>query len=282
MFEQAVFAGGGHRCWWQAGFWETVREPLELRPRVIAATSAGAATACLLYANSAQHALAYYEPIIAKQRGNVQWSNWNKRGARFLPHEDIYRTALAHLLGGQHYKQLMWNAPEIRVVCARAPVWLPTGAATAVGMLSYALEKRFVKPVHPRWGWRLGFRSFTKRVQECVSQQDLIDLLLGSSCTPPFTRQQRVDGKRVLDGGMVDNVPVHAVEPDRSTLVLLSRQYSRHAPVFSRHGRLYVQPSQPIPVTQFDYTDHSKLVATYEMGCHDGRSFLASVQSNKV
>jgi hypothetical protein len=219
---------------------------------------------------------------MAKLRSNVQWSNWHKSGARILPHEDIYRAALATLLGGQHYKQLMWNAPEIRVVCARAPVWLPMGLATTVGMVSYALEKRWFKPVHPRWGWRLGFRSMTKRVQECVSQEDLIDLLLGSSCTPPFTRQQSVDGQRVLDGGMVDNVPVHAVEPGRTTLVLLSRQYLRHAPVFAREGRVYVQPSAPIPVTQFDYTDHSKLVATYAMGQRDGQAFLASFQSNKL
>ena len=279
MFEQAVFAGGGHRCWWQAGFWECVREPLSLRPKVIAATSAGASTVCLLYANSAQEALQYYEPIIAQQRKNVEWGNLFKRGQRVLPHEGIYRTALARLLGGHHYKQLMFNAPEIRVVCSRAPIYLPLGLATAVGMFSYSIEKKYFQPVHPRWGRRLGFRPVIKRVQECVSQQDLIDLLLGSSCTPPFTGQQKVDGRYVLDGGMVDNVPVHAVDPTRSTLVLLSRQYPRHAPVFSRDGFIYVQPSEPIPVTQWDYTDHSKLVATYDMGWRDGTAFLATFRS---
>jgi len=45
-FEQVVFAGGGNRCWWQAGWWDTVAPELGLRPRVIAGISAGAATAC--------------------------------------------------------------------------------------------------------------------------------------------------------------------------------------------------------------------------------------------
>ncbi len=35
MFDKVVFAGGGHRCWWQAGFWEVLRAEIELRPRVI-------------------------------------------------------------------------------------------------------------------------------------------------------------------------------------------------------------------------------------------------------
>ena len=38
MFDKVVFAGGGHRCWWQAGFWEVLRAEIELRPRVIGAT----------------------------------------------------------------------------------------------------------------------------------------------------------------------------------------------------------------------------------------------------
>ena len=28
MFDQVVFAGGGNRCWWQAGFWDVVQPEL--------------------------------------------------------------------------------------------------------------------------------------------------------------------------------------------------------------------------------------------------------------
>lgn len=55
-------------------------------------------------------------------------------------------------------------------------------------------------------------------------------------CNPPMPRIECRDGAATLDDGMVDNVPVHAVEPNTSTLVLLSRMYPKHAPMFSRDG----------------------------------------------
>jgi len=47
-FTSIVFAGGGSRCMWQAGFVEELRERIELKPVRIASVSAGAAVACLL------------------------------------------------------------------------------------------------------------------------------------------------------------------------------------------------------------------------------------------
>ncbi|MGI9024564.1 MAG: patatin-like phospholipase family protein [Burkholderiaceae bacterium] len=49
MFEQVVFAGGGNRCWWQAGWWDVVAPAISLKPRVIAGVSAAAPTACMTY-----------------------------------------------------------------------------------------------------------------------------------------------------------------------------------------------------------------------------------------
>ena len=42
-FEAVVFAGGGCRCFWQAGFWEVAAPALGWQPRVAGAVSAGAA-----------------------------------------------------------------------------------------------------------------------------------------------------------------------------------------------------------------------------------------------
>ena len=41
-FDAVVFAGGGCRCFWQAGFWSVVAPALELRPRSITGASATA------------------------------------------------------------------------------------------------------------------------------------------------------------------------------------------------------------------------------------------------
>src|SRR5690606_7875750 len=123
----------GHRCWWQAGFWETVAPAIALRPRVIAGVSAGAATACLLYANDSRAALDYYREVLKGKPRNAYPLNLLRRGHRVFPHNEIYRNALKALLGGEHFRQLLGSAPEIRVQFARIPRWLGPRSAITVG-----------------------------------------------------------------------------------------------------------------------------------------------------
>ena len=47
-FKYAVFAGGGCRCLWQAGFWHVVSPELNLKPDIFAGVSAGAAMASMI------------------------------------------------------------------------------------------------------------------------------------------------------------------------------------------------------------------------------------------
>jgi predicted acylesterase/phospholipase RssA len=274
LFEQVVFAGGGHRCWWQAGFWERVAQDMPLEPKLIAGVSAGAATACLLYTKQTQIALSYYEQLLVGQPRNVYWDRLLKKGARVLPHDDIYRTALSRFFAPEHFKSLLQRAPTIRVSYALVPMWAGPFSATLVGMATYNLEKRLRAPLHPVWGKAVGFRPAVADVQDCVDSADLVSLLMASACCPPLTRVERRDGQIALDGGMIDNVPVSVVEPNRSTLVLLSRRYPKHAPVFLRDGRVYVQPSARPAASSWDYTQPQNYRLTYEQGRHDGEAFL--------
>ena len=275
MFDQVVFAGGGHRCWWQAGFWDVVAPAIELKPRVIAGVSAGAATACLLYANRSLDALAYYDEALKSNTRNIHWRNLFKRDAKVFPHNAIYRQALKTLLGGEHFKQLIWTAPEIRVQFSRIPGWLGPRSAVAVGSMAYNFEKYAKKSLHPTYGRRLGFRSEVARVQECKSDDELVSLIIASSCTPPFTPIEIRDGRPTMDGGLVDNVPIDALDDTGgSTLVLTTRRYPRHAPVFMRDHRMYVQPSVRTPASSWDYTSPTLYRATYDLGRRDGDAFL--------
>lgn len=283
MFEQVVFAGGGNRCWWQAGFWEIVAPAIDLRPRAIAAVSAGAATACLLYANDTAVALAYYREALKTNRRNVHLLNALRRGHRVFPHEAIYRKALHTLLGGEHYRRLMWTAPEIRVQFSRIPPRLGPRSAAAIATVGYNVEKYLLHRLHPRFGRWLGFTSEIVRVQDCRNENELVSLIVASSCAPPFTSIAYRDDRPALDGGFVDNVPVDALDPqDGPTLVLTTRRYPQHAPVFVRDGRVYVQPSRKVAASSWDYTSPDAYEATWRQGREDGEAFLRGFPALRV
>lgn len=282
MFEQVVFAGGGNRCWWQAGFWDVVADEICLRPRLIAGVSAGAATACMLYANTSSAVLEYYHRALAGNRRNAHLHHIFSRSQRVFPHARIYRQALKDVLGGDHFERLKREAPEIRIQFARLPRHLGPRSAVGVGLLAYNLEKYWKKRLHPTFGRWLGFTPEVVRVADCETDDDLVSLLVASSCTPPFTPIEYRNGKPTLDGGMVDNVPVDAVERGRTTLVLVTRRYSNHAPIFSHSGRLYVQPSEKVPVSAWDYTNPDAMTKTYQQGRRDGNAFLKVFERDRA
>lgn len=282
MFDRVVFAGGGHRCWWQAGWWERVSREVNLAPTQIAGVSAGAATACLLYANRTETALAHYESVLGPGSRNAYWHRWREGRAAVFPHEQIYRQALHTLIGGAHFDELQRRAPQIRIAFARPPARLGPRLAVGVGLLAYNLEKYVRKPLHPVLGRRLGFQGEYRTVQSCQTAGELVDLIMASSCTPPFTAIQYQQGAATIDGGLVDNVPVDTLdqetpsEPNRSpdTLVLVTRRYPGYAPVFGVGRCLYVQPSRKVPVSSWDYTAPDAYRATDAQGREDAELFL--------
>jgi hypothetical protein len=70
------------------------------------------------------------------------------------------------------------------------------------------------------------------------------------------------------------NVPIEPLLPVEAaggrTLVLLSRRY-RAFPDAPR--RTYVQPSEPVPIGQFDITNPAGVRRAYEIGVKDGEAF---------
>jgi hypothetical protein len=160
--------------------------------------------------------------------------------------------------------------PEIRVSLGRPPeAWRPATAA-AVGLLAYQAESMVRRGVHPRLPRALGFRAEVVAARECRTPEELADLILQSSCLPPLTPLLRRDGRPVIDGAVVDGVPVQVVADLRPTLVLLTR---RHGRLPSREGVRFVQPSQPIGIEMWNYTDPRGVQEAFDLGRRDGEAF---------
>lgn len=283
-FDQIVLAGGGNRCWWQAGFWHRLNEAFPQAPKRIASISAGAATACLLYARpgraGAEWGLNYYAKALAEVRKNIYWENLFSNKPIF-PHHELYRNALTNILGDGF--AALQEAPKIQIGLAQIPNWMGPRSAVAIGLLAYNVEKHLRKSLHPTFGRSLGFKRVFVAAQECPDLGSLVELILQSSCTPPFTPVMYRNGITVLDGGLVDNVPVDGLEaasfgePSEEILVLLTRRYQqpnhfiRDLPGLRLH---YVQPSSPVPISSWDYTHSELMPVTYQQGWNDAEKYL--------
>jgi predicted acylesterase/phospholipase RssA len=269
-FENVVFAGGGNRCFWQAGFWLTIAPFLERAPDHIASVSAGAAISCALFSGRFDKVLDNTLSAMRSNRKNRYWENLLSKEP-IHPHNTLYRNIIKQSIDAQGLEQLK-QGPVNHILVAHIPRWLGPRTAALLGIAAYQLEKRLFEPVHPSFGRKLGFCSEFIHVQQCQNIEQLTELILSSSCTPPFTPIMYQNGQAVLDGGMVDNIPVHGVKHfPGQTLVLCSRPY-RHFPVSSRC--LYVAPSRPVPVESWDYTNPDGVIACYNQGKVDALAFL--------
>ncbi len=273
-FDNLVFAGGGNRCFWQGGFWKTVTKELDLKPKRIASVSAGSAISCALFSNSMEATLENTKTTLSRNKKNRYLRNLFT-DQPVHPHSSLYRDIIKQSLSNEGLKTLH-QGPVNNILLAHIPNWLGPRSAVLMGLGAYQLEKKLTQPVHPKLGRKLGFESEFVAAQECQTVDELADIMLSSSCTPPFTPLMYRKGRPVLDGGMVDNVPIHGVENEPGkTLVLLTRPYKN----LPQHPeRVYVQPSVKLPVVSWDYTNPGGVQAAYDQGVKDAQSFLKSLK----
>jgi predicted acylesterase/phospholipase RssA len=271
-YKAVVFAGGGNRCVWQAGFWQVVAPSQGLRPRVVAGVSAGAYMACILFGGRLPQAMAYAMEAMGHNSRNFYPGNlW--RGRPVFPHLAIYRRGILKILTREALERLH-QGPEVRVLLAHPPRWAGAWGGVLLGFGAYTLEKHLKTPLHPRFASRLGFGAEVVPVSSCREPQELADLILASSCTPPVVPVMRRQGRVVLDGGLVDNVPLLAIAPGEGpTLVLLSRRYAPR--LLTGHvGVTYLQPSRDITISKWDYTNPQGIQAALDLGRQDGELYL--------
>jgi predicted acylesterase/phospholipase RssA len=272
-WQTVLFAGGGCRCFWQLGFWAAVAPALELAPRFVGAVSAGAAMACAALAGRTEAVVADFKARAAANERNFYPGNLLRREPAF-PQEAIYRWAILTVLDREALARLH-AGPEIEVVVTRPPSWAVAGSCLPLAAVARMMDKRSGDRVHARWGPRFGFRGEWISVRQCATPEEVADLILHSSCTPPATPWYRRDDRPVLDGCVAQDPPFGSRGPGdgtEETLVLLTR-HQPQAALPRLPGRTYVAPSEPIGVAVWDYTSPEKVQQTFDLGRRDGERF---------
>ena len=276
MFDAVVFAGGGNRCYWQGGFYEAAAPRLGLAPNLVVGASAGAFAAVYSLLGTGGEVRERIYSGAGPHLKNFDVAAW-RRGEPLCPVGAMYTALLALTIDAAALARL--NAiTDLKIAVTRLPRGLPPLAGALVGIGAYQLEKHLLHPVHPRFGRALGFRAEFVSARELRDVGDMHRVLLASSGVPPFIPVTHVRGAPAFDGGLVDNVPVEPLTPIEAaggrTLVLLTRVY-RNVPEVA--GRVYVQPSEKIKLSQFDITNPQGIRAAYELGLRDGAAFAAKM-----
>jgi len=205
-------------------------------------------------------------------RRNVDIVGW-RRGGALYPVGPLYRALTLDILDATALKTLKAKT-DFQLAITRLPNGLPPLPGAMLGISAYQLEKHLFGPVHPSFGRRLGFRQEFVAVRDLATPEALAEALIASSGVPPFMPIVAINGSPAFDGGLVDNVPIAPLIPIEAsggrTLVLLTRVYRRIPEIA---GRIYVQPSRPIRVKQFDLTNPEGIRDAYELGLIDGAAF---------
>lgn len=227
--------------------------------------------ALLLLSGRAERARTFFAAQRRGVKGHVEWSRLLE-GRRPFPHHDIYRATLLDALAEGGFERIRAQPFPIRLLCSAFPRVLPSVMGVALGLGVYQLEKALHPTMlHPSFPKRLGFAPRWWDARDCQSAEELTELVLASSSTPPFTRRGRFGHELLLDGSMIDNAPAYLLEdlPEvRRHIVLLTRPY--RSDVIGRKGnRYYIAPTRPLPISRWDYREHAPVDETLAMGRED-------------
>lgn len=275
MYDAIAFSGGGNRCYWQGGFYEAASEKLDLKAPLMTAVSAGSFALSYSLLGIGPRVRELVITACGPHLRNVDFAGW-RAGKPLYPVGAMYLDLLRNVFDDAALRRLQ-SIADIRVAVARLPRGLPPMLGAALGIGAYQIEKKLFHPVHPTFGRKLGIKQEFVGVRDLRHAPDLHDLIVASGGVPPFMPVTKIGGRPAFDGGLVDNVPVAPLEPiERAggkTLVLLTRRYKKIPEIA---GRTYVQPSEPIPISQFDITNAEGFRRAYELGLKDGKAFAAT------
>lgn len=266
-----TLAGGGNRAFYQLGLLRPWWPRLVDRIGAMSTCSAGACVALLLLTGRDRETFDFWYDRRAHVRRNLDWTKL-LRGERPAPHFPVYRDTLMFALAEGGLERLRALPFPVYALVAAPPHRLPIPLAVPIGLGAYSLE-RWLNPgrLHPGSGRRLGFEPIAKDLRLAATAEEVAALVLASSATPPFTPVGTVDGRPVLDGGLVDNAPAFVAEGAgtwRRHLVVLTRPYPA-AVMGERGNRWYLCPSEPPPADRWDYTQPDRVTRTIALGGRD-------------
>lgn len=279
-YRNIVFAGGGNRCWWQAGLAEVLSRHSCWQAERLIGVSAGAGMATAFATGRMQDALTAAIARFKRTPRNIEWKELLK-GKRPFMLPRIYSDWIGSFLNAADLAKLKQRHIKVEVAVTRPVPYLPLSLSTSIALALYSTEKFWLKNFHARLPHYFGFRAEHFDLSASADINEARALLLASAAAVPLTPVYRVHGRAALDGGFYDSVPLPAGRTENaSTLILLTRHRPTQPRIFNYQGRVYLQPEQAVPATNMDCTNSDNVRMTYEQGKREALELLKSLSSN--
>ncbi|MBB6241091.1 patatin-like phospholipase family protein [Rhodanobacter sp. MP1X3] len=265
-----VFAGGGNRCWWQAGALRHLMERGMRLPTQLIGTSAGAAVAASFLTGSSDVALATCLRLYAENARIFSWSGLSSLKLKFA-HQHVYPAWLEAFINTTTFDAIRDSSSRLTVALTRPAKLLGMGGSIAAGTLAYLVDKYLWNSIHPRLPKMFGLRQDFVVLNECAGVEEAQSLLIAAASAPPIMSSRTIGKSRAIDGGYTDNAPIpqQSVDEKSKTLVLLTRHYPQLPRLFLFAGRTYWQPSQRVPVSTWDCTAKTTVREACDLGLQD-------------
>lgn len=274
-FETLVFAGGGNRCWWQAGALRHLMEHGARLPAQLVGTSAGAAVAASFLVQGAETAL---QACLRLFSGNRRIFDWAALPRLKFAHQHIYPAWVDAFFNSTSFATLGRSSSRLTVALTRPARGLGVSGSVFLGTLAYLIDRYVWNSIHPRLPTLLGLRQDFVVLNDCSSIEAARTILIAAASAPPIMSASTIEGWHAMDGGYTDNAPIppqSSAERSR-TLIMLTRHYPRLPQWFTWLGRTYWQPSQRVPVSTWDCTPRATVQDAYDLGLQDAARALRS------
>jgi predicted acylesterase/phospholipase RssA len=274
-YQNIVFAGGGNRCWWQAGLIESLSQHACWQARCFIGASAGASIATAFATGRIQESL---EAAVARFNAtprNIEWRDLLK-GKRPFMLPRIYPDWISTFLDSADLNKLKRAKLKVEVVITRPIRYLPLTLSTLMALALYASEKFWLKNFHARLPHHLGFRAEYLNLAHSADLDEARTWLLASAAAVPITPTHRVKDRAALDGGFYDSVPLPTDRADdQKTLILLTRHRPNLPQIFSHQRRVYLQPAKAVAAINMDCTNGTNVMMTYEQGRREALDLMS-------
>lgn len=272
--DNLVFSGGGNRCWWQAGLVSTLTTFGWKIPNNIFGCSAGAAVAASLVSRTTEKALQSCKELYG-DNPRLLLRNRNKRMPTFsFAQNEIYPQWLRSFLGVNEFLDL--TKTNFYVSVSRLNANQGTKSAIFRAVLrhifkSKSVETEFIKQIPPRLR---GFTAVSLELSRCQALPEALLCLEATAAAAPFISGRTINGALYFDGGYISSIPPlpQNASTKLTTMVLLTRHSKNRTQAFSRAGILYIQPSEPIPVSTWGCTADTNVDAAFQLGQRDAKT----------